>query len=62
MDIEVKNTFDLEIVLKLNDLSIGNKFDNKKVIDDRMSTPCRENGKHRYRCVMMGDRKKWQTI
>lgn len=39
-----------EIVGKLNDLSIGNKFDNANVVDDRMLTPCSENGKHKCNC------------
>lgn len=39
-----------EIVGKLNDLTIGNKFDNTDVVDDRMLTPCSENGKHKCNC------------
>ncbi|KAJ8707274.1 hypothetical protein PYW08_011408 [Mythimna loreyi] len=39
-----------EIVGKLNDLSIANKFDNANVVDDRMLTPCSESGKHKCNC------------
>ncbi|PZC78066.1 hypothetical protein B5X24_HaOG202601 [Helicoverpa armigera] len=39
-----------EIVGKLNDLTIGNKFDNSNVVDDRMLTPCSESGKHKCSC------------
>ncbi|CAD0251392.1 unnamed protein product [Spodoptera exigua] len=39
-----------EIVGKLNDLTIGSKFDNPNVVDDRMLTPCSENGKHKCNC------------
>lgn len=38
-----------ELVGKLNDLTIGTKYDDEK-IDDRMLTPCSENGKHKCNC------------
>lgn len=38
-----------ELVGKLNDLTIGNKYDGCK-IDDRMLTPCSESGKHKCNC------------
>ncbi|XP_075988435.1 atos homolog atossa [Anticarsia gemmatalis] len=38
-----------DLVGKLNDLTIGNKYDGSQ-IDDRMLTPCSENGKHKCNC------------
>ncbi|XP_026742198.1 protein FAM214A [Trichoplusia ni] len=38
-----------ELVGKLNDLCIENKFETN-VVDDRMLTPCSENGKHKCNC------------
>lgn len=45
-----------ELVGKLNDLSIGNKYDGAR-IDDRMLTPCSESGKHKCNCDEESDGK-----
>ncbi|VVC89417.1 unnamed protein product [Leptidea sinapis] len=63
-----------EIINKLNDLTLGpRKYDNcskrnigpdycdRKILDDRMLTPCNESGKHKCNCDDESDEKKQET-